>query len=283
MEVNSFFTGKRGVSLPFSDYCEPIINDEKHFRLVWDSAVQYGRAKGWKYLDIRTGQNLFRYSSGRSTFIRHQLDLSGNEANLFSNFRASTRRNIKKALREKVEVKISHSLESLHEFYKLNLMTRKKHGMPPQPFIFFEKIYNNIISRNFGFVVLASFNRENIASAVYFHFGDKAIFKYGASDEKFQHLRPNDVVMWEAIRWSAQKGLKSLCLGRTDLENQGLLRFKSGWGTREEPINYYRYDLGRRVYTSEMTKPRRVPNRIFKKMPLFLLRGIGEALYRHVG
>lgn len=283
MEVNSFFTGKRGVSLPFTDYCDFIVNDEKDFRLVWDYAVEYGREKGWKYLDLRNGQNLLGYSPKRLTFIRHNLDLSENENDLFSAFRGSTRRNIKKAIREKVDAQISHSLDSLREFYKLNLMTRKKHGLPPQPFSFFEKLYQYIISRNHGFVVLASFNGENIAGAVYFHFGNKAVFKYGASDEKYRHLRPNNLVMWEAIRWYSQNGFKSLCLGRTEPENRGLIRFKSGWGAKEEQINYYRYDFEKDAFISEMSKPRRMPNRILRNMPISLLKGIGEVLYRHAG
>ena len=28
MEIDSFLTGKRGVSLPFTDFCEPIIRDD---------------------------------------------------------------------------------------------------------------------------------------------------------------------------------------------------------------------------------------------------------------
>ena len=31
MEINSGLTGKRGVSLPFTDYCEPIIDDKNEF------------------------------------------------------------------------------------------------------------------------------------------------------------------------------------------------------------------------------------------------------------
>jgi lipid II:glycine glycyltransferase (peptidoglycan interpeptide bridge formation enzyme) len=107
-------------------------------------------------------------------------------------------------------------------------MTRKEHGLPPQPFHFFKKIHDHIISKNLGVVVLASFDRENVAGAIYFHIGEKAVFKYGASDKKFQHLRANNLVMWEAIKWYSQNGYRSLCFGRTEPENQGLLQFKSG-------------------------------------------------------
>jgi len=56
-------------------------------------------------------------------------------------------------------------------------------------------------------VVLASFDQENVAGAIYFHLGEKAVFKYGASDKKFQHLRANNLVMWEAIKLSLLSSL----------------------------------------------------------------------------
>ena len=72
--------------------------------------------------------------------------------------------------------------------------------------------------------------RRPIAASVYFHFGKAAIYKYGASDKRYQHLRPNNLVMWEAIRWCIQDGYTSLSLGRTDLDDEGLRQFKNGLG-----------------------------------------------------
>lgn len=62
--------------------------------------------------------------------------------------------------------------------------------------------------------MLASFKGTIIAGAIYFHFGEKAVYKYGASDVKYQQLRPNNLVMWEAIRLYCQNGYKSFCFGR---------------------------------------------------------------------
>ena len=47
--------------------------------------------------------------------------------------------NIKKALKEGVEVQLHNSFESVKSFFKLNCMTRKRHGLPPQPFKFFNR------------------------------------------------------------------------------------------------------------------------------------------------
>ncbi len=85
----------------------------------------------------------------------------------------------------------------------------------PQPFIFFKKIHELLISKNLGIVVLAFLDEKPIAGAVYFLFGKKAIYKYGASDRAYQKYKANDLVMWEAIKWFSSNGYESLCFGRT--------------------------------------------------------------------
>ena len=293
MEVNSFLTGKRGVSLPFTDYCDPIINDGIKFQDLMNIIIEYGEKAGWKYLEFRGDYNIIPYSLTRnlqpetwnrmpsSTYLGHILDLSQKEDQIFSHFRDSTKRNIKKAMKEGVEVKIDHSLESIEEFYKLNSITRKQHGLPPQPYLFFKKVYDHIICKKLGFVVLASFQDKPIAGAVYFHFGEKAVYKYGASVMSYQHLRANNLVMWEAIRWYSQNGYKSLCFGRTEPENDGLIQFKTGWGTTEQPINYYRYDFKKEAFINSQSMVTGFHNKIFKNMPGPILNKIGALLYRH--
>jgi lipid II:glycine glycyltransferase (peptidoglycan interpeptide bridge formation enzyme) len=131
--------------------------------------------------------------------------------------------------------------------------------------------------------VLASFHDKPIAGGVYFHFGEKAVYKYGASDLNYQNLRANNLVMWEAIKWYSSNGYKSLCFGRTEPENRGLIQFKSGWGTTEQPINYYRYDLKKGSFVSGSSKVTGSHNKIFRNMPLPILKKVGSILYKHAG
>ena len=283
MEVNSLLTGKRGVSLPFTDYCEPITDGNVRCQDFLDYVIEYGREHGWRTLELRSGNNLLPSTPPSMTYLGHVLDLSRTEGEVFSSFRDSTKRNAKKAIKEGVGVKIDHSLESIKEFYRLNCMTRKEHGLPPQPFSFFKKIYDHIISKNLGMVVLASLDQKNVAGAIYLHFGKKAVYKYGASDKRFQNLRANNLVMWEAIKWYSRNGYKSLCFGRTEPENQGLIQFKSGWGTTEQPIHYYRYDLKKGSFVSGSSKVTGFHNKIFRNIPVPILNKIGALLYKHIG
>ena len=283
MEINSIITGKRGVCLPFTDYCVPVIPDKTYFKDIMDNIVVFGKNAGWKYIEFRGGENFPEDIQASLFFYGHTIDLSPGEDEIYSNFRDSTKRNIKKAIREGVEVRILNTLEATEEFYRLNCLTRKEHGLPPQPFHFFRNIYEHIISKKLGFVVLATYDNKTIAGAVYFHFGGNAIYKYGASAKEHQNLRANNLVMWEAIKWYCRNGFKSFCFGRTEPENEGLLQFKRGWGAEEHIINYYKYDFKKDKFVQDSSRLAGLHNKIFNKMPLPLLKLTGSILYRHIG
>jgi lipid II:glycine glycyltransferase (peptidoglycan interpeptide bridge formation enzyme) len=162
-------------------------------------------------------------------------------------------------------------------------LTRKQHRIPPQPYHFFEKVYDRIVSKGMGFVVLASYNGVNIAGAVFFHFGGIAIYKYGASDKNYRDLRANNLVMWEGIKWLMNQGCKTLSFGRTEIENTGLRQFKTGWGPGETCIHYYRYDIQKGIFLENQEGIPVFRGMIFAKMPIPFLRLIAGIAYRHMG
>jgi hypothetical protein len=131
--------------------------------------------------------------------------------------------------------------------------------------------------------MIASQGAKEIAGAIYFHFGKKAIFKYGASNEIYQNLRANNLIMWEAIQWYTEQGFDSLCFGRTDLGNDGLNQYKNGWRTDQTSIKYCKFDLRRGVAITSKQKLKGYHNKIFQNIPIIIARGCGSLLYKHFG
>jgi len=283
MEINSIITGKRGVSLPFTDYCDPIVPDVSVFESLLGQIIEHGRSAGWKSIELRTESVLPPMYSPSSNYYGHLLDIVRSEEELFLQLRDSTRRNIKKALKEGVEVVFSNTLDAVKEFYRLNCITRRDHGLPPQPYLFFKKVHEHVLAKDLGHIALASYKGRNIAGAIYFHFNNRAVYKYGASDKRFLDTRANNLVMWEAIRRYRNQGYANFSFGRTEPENEGLLQFKQGWGAKEYLIYYYKYDLGQNAFIKDDLKLKGVHNLIFKRMPLPLLKLAGSMLYRHMG
>lgn len=281
MEVDSWLTGRRGIALPFTDDCHPLSSDADSFRRLVESAMEFGKARGWRYIEFRGGNGLFAGASPSLSYYSHTLDLLKDEDVMFARLGASARRAVRKALKSGVTVEISQSLEAVKAFHSLQCKTRRLHGLPPQSFGFFRNIHEQVLAQNLGIVVLARHQGHVIAGAVHFHLGRQAIYKYGASDKSFQHLRGNNLVMWEAIKWHARNGSKTLDLGRTSLANDGVRRFKLGWGGEEKTIEYVKYDLCRDRFVSETDESFGWYNWCFQVMPIALSRMVGAALYRH--
>lgn len=282
MEVNSWLTGRRGVSLPFTDECAPLCSDADSSPGLFREVLVKAKARGWRYLECRGGRPLFAEAPASTSFYGHQLSLRRDESALFSRLNSSARNAVRKAERSGVSVDFSQSRESIEIFYRLHCQTRKRLGVPPQPFRFFQNIHRHVLSQNQGWVVLARSGQVPVAGAVFFHFGKTAIYKFGASEKDSQHLRGNNLMMWEAIKRYASQGFELFDFGRTSIGNEGLRRFKLSWGTSERRIEYVRYDLRAGEFVTAKDAAAGWHNRVFRVLPVALSRLIGIAFYRHV-
>jgi hypothetical protein len=166
MEINAFLTGKRAVSLPFTDECHPIAQTMDQFQSLLKNLISCGKQAGWKHIEFR-GQNQFLSGSSAYTHhFTHTLALTKDEKEIFSSFKGN--------------------------------------------------------------------------------------------------------------------GYRTFSFGRTEPENQGLLQFKRGWGTREKTISYYKYDLAEDGFVSA-NNTFKSSYSLFKIMPLPILKATGRLIYRHVG
>jgi hypothetical protein len=282
MEVRSPFTGRRGVCLPFSDACEPLVFDPDSVDLVMDRVVDFAQERRWKHLEIRGGKTCQPASSSAAIFYGHTLDLRRPIEELADRFDSSVRRAIRKAERSNISVFIDRNRQAIADFYRLHVQTRRRHGLPPQPASFFLNIYEYLIKPGLGFTVLAKRESRPIAAAIFFRFGKNALYKYGASDKQFQEFRANNLVMWQGIQLLARTGVEKLHFGRTDCENDGLRRYKLSWGTKEEAIDYFRVDPSGRKCLLPAPSDFGFHKKIFSRLPLPFNRLAGSIIYPHL-
>lgn len=282
MEVSSPLTGRRGVSLPFTDFCYPLKTEDQDAGELYEMALAEGRLRGWRYLECRSSDEDWPGSSPSLVYYGHELDLGVGGEVLYKNLEGPVRRGIKKAGATGLRLQFDGSVESVKTYYALHCRTRRRHGLPPQPFQFFANIQKRMLQPGLGFVATARWEERPVAGAIFFHNGRQAMYKFGASDDDFQQLRPNNLVIWEGIRHCAERGCERLHFGRTAQAHEGLRRFKLGFGAREVEIRCCKYDFraGRFVTDTDGTKG--WFNRVFACLPLPLLRLAGQLLYRHV-
>lgn len=311
MEVRGILGARRGVSLPFTDACPPLLhatpstganpssstetspsgnpphpspasplNDLAARHPLLDAAVTQGRRRGWRSLELREATAWTARVPPSLCFHGHLIDLTGGEAAVLSRFSSATRRAIRKAADSPVRYTLGTDVESVRTYFRLHGLTRRRHGLPPQPWPFFLTLQRRVLQPGHGFVATAWVHDRPAASAVFLHHARAALYKFGASDEDFLGLRPNNGVFWEAIRACLARGCETLDLGRTSLGNAGLRRFKQGWGGTERIVSYARFDLtnGRIVPTPDRTSG--WTSRVFRRLPAPVANWVGAQIYR---
>ena len=59
MEVSNIWTGRRGVSLPFTDFCPALVRPGFSPRELYEVALAHGRRQRWRYLECRNRQSFW--------------------------------------------------------------------------------------------------------------------------------------------------------------------------------------------------------------------------------
>ncbi len=283
MEIRSFLTGIRGVSLPFSDNCLPLLDGSIDRQKVIEAIFSYGRSAGWKEFEFRGGDLLVDTLSPSAWYYRHKLSLQKDCDALFVSLKHNTRNNIRKAQKSGVVITKSHGPEDMEKFYKLNVHTRKKHGLPPQPLSFFRKLHEYIIAQRQGSIITAHVNGECVSGVICLEFGRNVIVKYAATGGTSLEVRPNNLLIWELIQRYHDEGFHAIDFGRTDPPNDGLRRFKNSWNVDETVFSYYKYDLEKNKSVSQHLYSTDFLSAIFRMMPGPMLRLVGKVLYKHIG
>jgi len=282
MEVSSLVTGRRGVSLPFTDFCPPLAAPGCSLKDLYGLAAQVARQRRWRFLEYRSNVAPDDGATPSLAFWAHIVELDCGGKALFDALDGAVRRGIRKAEAAQLQVEFDHRPAAVQTFYALHCRTRRRHGVPPQPFRFFANLGRHVLEPAHGFIVTARLGGRAVAAAVFLHAGRRAIFKFGAWDYAFQHLRPNNLLLWRAIEWYADHGFVQLHLGRTAPADDGLRRFKRGFGARETPLVYYRLDLRRGRFVTDRDRAEGAHTRLFRYLPLPLLRWAGALLYPHL-
>jgi hypothetical protein len=282
MEVKSVLTGARGVCLPFSDYCAPLTFGSCGHELITQKLKQIAHERRWNYFELRSHSIFPDNMPVSESYYGHSLDLRiGSEA-LFSNFSSSVQRAVRKARRSGLSVSIQTGLNAIAQFYKLHVRTRRRHGVPPQPRSFFTNIQQHLLSAGYGFIVLVEYQKDPVAAAIFLKLGRHAVYKFGASDERLQEFRANNLAMFEGIKHLANEGAETLHFGRTDKDNEGLRRFKLSWGATEEEIRYARLEMARGSWQNLRKSHSTLHKRIFRALPASLNRLAGAMIYPHL-
>jgi Acetyltransferase (GNAT) domain len=285
--VKSWLTGYRLVSVPFSDHCQPLLDSPESFNALLSWLESSRKQEKCKYIELRPlwADSLPLGTAGNNakteSYSLQMLDLRPDLDSLFRAFHKScVQRKIHRAEREQLVYDEGRSEDLLNKFYHLLIITRRRHGLPPQPKIWFQNLIQSL-GENIS-IRVASKDGQPVASILTLFHKTSLVYKYGCSDARFHNLGGTLLVFWKAIQDGKRLGAVEYDLGRSELDNPGLITFKENWGAKSVPLNYYRFPPQHSLALNSDWKTR-VMKQACSRMPDVFLTTTGRLLYRHIG
>jgi len=285
--INSWLTGRRIVSLPFSDHCEPLCDSAQELNFLVRYLQTALEHKEWKYLEMRpVGEEFGRMGKSvgflpTTRYYLHSLDLRPDLDDVFRSVdKDSVQRRIHRAQRAGLLEKCGRSEDLLKAFYALFSITRSRHRLPPTPYAWFR----NLIQFQGKALEIRLAYQDNvpIASILTLRFKNILYYKYGCSDTRFNKFGAMPWLLWNAIAEAKSDGAIEFDMGRTQDDNPGLLAFKNHWVSQPQRLIYWKFPDSPSLDSAEGWKFK-FAQRLFSRMPPKLLTIAGKLIYRHIG
>jgi hypothetical protein len=287
-KVKSWITGRRLVSLPFSDHCEPLTDSAAEQEELLAQVRETVARDGYAHAEIRpkTTSDSVPWVSDKGemeeTFCLHTLSLDTPVDILFHNLHKDCiQRKIRRAEREELIYESGRSEQLLRKFYHLLTRTRRRHFLPPQPLQWFQNLLE-LMGKHLT-IRMVSKDRYPAAAMLTLSHKSTVTFKYGCSDERFHNLGGTPFLFWKTIQESKNQGKRELDLGRSELDHAGLVQFKDRLGATKTMLPYWRYSSGK---ASNGTRPWwqvQMVKGVISWVPDSVLVASGRFLYRHIG
>ena len=288
-EVQSWLTGNRLVSIPFATLCDPLVSSPNDMKMIWPAIADLHERLGARYIEIREwGFASFDNDPNFSVLGKHKhhyLILDRRPDEIKKSFNRNCRRNILKAVESPLKLKVAKTENDLRDFYSLYLQTRRRLGLPPIPFKFFQALCQVFFSQENVTLLIAQHRGTSVAGLLILKFKDLVIGEAIGDSTQYRKYRSSHFLFWNVIKLSHKEGYRKYNFGRTSQMNKGLLSFKRGWGTVEETLSdaFYPREICQEMERKESSWKYTTVKRIAERTPNFLFHLLGKFAYRHMG
>jgi hypothetical protein len=283
--VKSWLTGRRLISLPFSDHCEPLCDSPEDLNFIIRYLQTTLERQHWKYLEVRAvdwnlGQTSDINLQAVPNYLLHILDLRPTSNEIFRGFdRDSVQRRIRRAERAGLLEKTGNSEDLLKDFYRLFVITRSRHRLPPTPYAWFRNLIR--CQGDTLEMRVAYLDGVAISAILMLYFRDSGYYKYGCADSRFNRFGATPWLLWRAICAAKSRGATRFDMGRTEEDDAGLVAFKNHWVPQPKRMVYWTFPDHSAVRSTSGWKLR-LGKRLFSCMPNPLLILSGRLIYRHI-
>lgn len=213
----------------------------------------------------------------------HILDVRDDVEAIWKRCHDSFKGPVKQAQKNGVTVRPCDK-SGLKNFFKLHTRLRKnKYRLFPQPYRFFEHVWQEYIDKGQG-VLLGAFDGGGhfVGGTIYLICGNTLYYKFNTSDLNYLKARPNNLLLWEGVKFAKARGLEYLDMGSSGYEQKGLVLFKDHAGAKKMEINHLGfapdgYKFSRKIILRVMTRFFTLP-----WMPNFMLHWGSSLIYPYL-
>ncbi len=180
----------------------------------------------------------------RTPWLDFFVDIERPERSILAGMSKDRRYGIRKGTERGVSVWTAENREDVEQAYQLLLQTHKRARFPLEPVRFFSEIFRNFARDRFC-ILTAKHKDRPLATCVVAVDGRSGVNWYAgsSSDPSASRFYPNDVVIWEAIRWSRAHGLSFFEMGGGGPpgDARGFVSFKKQFGGATVDVGRYTF------------------------------------------
>jgi hypothetical protein len=169
------------------------------------------------------------------------VDLQGmDEEKIWSAYKRYIRRDVRKAEKSGVTIRIGTSREDVQTFHALYLASMERNkALAKYPFRWFEAIHKVIVEKGVGTFLLASLNQATIAGVVLIHSPAVTHYFHNGSRHEFLKYCPNELLIHFSLKEAIGRGDSCFDFMGSDPQDLSLIHFKEKWGGHSLNIHTY--------------------------------------------
>jgi len=277
VHVKSLLFGHVISSMPFVNFGGPAALDDDAEAALIAAARAHADESRCDYMEVRTTRP-FDGMPTSTDKVSMTIPLPATADALMTAFHHKHRQNVKRALKNAIEVKVGGA-ELLDPFYELMELSWKHLGTP----LYHKQYFVDLLAAFGGDmrIFLALHEGKPIGTAWNGYHRPTAEGMWAAGDPAFEKLMPNYVLYWAMIQDACARGFTAFHLGRST-KDSGAVAFKERWLAEPRQL-HWNYHLVRAKALPGLN-PRnpkyQLAIRTWRKLPLPVLRVIGPRLAR---
>ena len=222
--------GERIVMLPFSDFVVPATTGVAQWRSLVQPLIDAG-----VQMKVQVSQDSDALADDRfavaKTCRHHSIRLDADISELVQRFRPLPRRGIRASEAAGLTFRAVEDPLQLRAFFDLHLSVRKsRHQLLAQPYALFENLWKSFVEQGAGALILG-FDGEVVAGGcLLLEFDGVLYYKFAASHPKYRSAGVSHAGVHASMIHGLERGYSALDLGRSDIDQPGLVDFKRRFG-----------------------------------------------------